>query len=185
MGEAREFTCQNRPPHSLSEPVIDSGVVSNRNFRVAVSGTLVALTMSLTACVAQQVHNSPTPSVSTSGTVTTPTPQASLVPNGSAQQNLPFFNQVNEQTLARNSHAQGRDFLQALVAAGFPKSAMQVTADKTTVNLTPGSIQFSVNIGDYCLIGQNGTASGGYHGEVVPALAGGVCLIGQTAPINW
>lgn len=165
-----------------SQTLIDSALVKTTNSVAALGATVLLSVLALTGCASPRVDHSP---ASSPGPVSTPTPQATLVPNGSAQQNLPFFNQVNKQTLARNSNAQGRDFLEALVSAGFSKAAMQVTADKTTVNLSPGSIQFSINIGDYCLIGQNGSGSGGYHGEVAPALAGNVCLIGQTVPINW
>jgi hypothetical protein len=62
---------------------------------------------------------------------------------------------------------------------------MQVSADKTTVDLKPGSIQFSVKMGDRCLIGQFGTEIGGYHSQVADPISTGACLIGDTVPITW
>ncbi|MBW8872796.1 MAG: hypothetical protein JF618_11790, partial [Leifsonia sp.] len=106
-------------------------------------------------------------------------------PGGTAQENLPFFDKVNQATLAANPNAQGRDFIDALVAAGFTKADMQVTVDTTTIGLKANSIQFSVRMGDTCLIGQNGADAGGYSSLVAPALSTGACLIGDTRPIDW
>jgi hypothetical protein len=108
-----------------------------------------------------------------------------LVPGGTAQQNLPYFDQVNRATLAAKPGAQGRDFIDALVAAGFTKTDMQLTVDTTTIGLEANSIQFSVKLGDTCLIGQNGADAGGYNSLAAPVLATGNCLIGQTRPIDW
>ncbi len=92
---------------------------------------------------------------------------------------------MNTAVVAADDSASGRDFIDALIAAGFDRDAMQVTADRTTVDLQAGSVQFSVRLGDECLVGQYGPASGGYHGAVRPALGTGGCLVGQTRPIDW
>ena len=93
-----------------------------------------------------------------------------LRPDLPAAENLAFFDSVNLAVVAANDSAGGRDFIDALTAAGFDRSAMQVTADRTTVDLQAGSVQFSVRLGDECLVGQYGPESGGYHGAVRPAL---------------
>jgi hypothetical protein len=108
-----------------------------------------------------------------------------LRPELPAAENLAFFNSVNVAVVAANDSAGGRDFIDALTAAGFDRSAMQVTADRTTVDLQAGSVQFSVRLGDECLVGQYGPESGGYHGAARPALGSGDCLVGQTRPIDW
>ena len=77
-----------------------------------------------------------------------------------------------------------QQFVDGLAAAGFAKADMQMTADRTTVNLTPGSVQFSVLINGGCLIGQFGEDIGGYHSMVAPVLRTGKCLIGDTVPIQ-
>lgn len=110
---------------------------------------------------------------------------AVLVPGGTAEENLPFFDKVNRATLAANPDAKGRDFIDALVNAGFTKTDMQLTVDTTTIGLKANSIQFSVKMGDTCLIGQNGADAGGYNSMVTPLLATGTCLIGETRAIDW
>ena len=92
---------------------------------------------------------------------------------------------MNLDVVAANSGRRGRDFIDALSAAGFDKSQMQVTADRTTVDLQADSVQFSVLLQGECLVGQYGPASGGYHGAVRPALGTGACLVGETRPIDW
>ena len=61
---------------------------------------------------------------------------------------------------ASPNNVAGRAYIDALVAAGFDKSAMQVTKDKSTVGNPAESIQFSVHWGGDCLVGQVGPATG-------------------------
>ncbi len=82
--------------------------------------------------------------------------------------------------------ASGRAYIDALVAAGFDKSAMQVTEDTTTIGDPAESIQFSVLWHDgECLVGQVGPATGAPVVAVLPAVGDGRCLIGDTRPIDW
>ncbi|MET0725965.1 MAG: hypothetical protein ABWY36_06410 [Leifsonia sp.] len=132
----------------------------------------------------------PTPTgTATTGAEPTPTPTAppapSLKPKLSADENLPYFDLVNTQVIAANPAAGGRDFVDALVAAGFVKAAMQVTPDRTAVDLAADSVQWSVLFNGECLIGQYGPASGGYHGVVASPTGQGACLVGETRPIDW
>ncbi|WP_226653777.1 DUF6993 domain-containing protein [Leifsonia sp. LS1] len=141
--------------------------------------------LALTGCVPGATPSS-TPTASATPTATsTAAAEVKLIPGGTAAQNLPFFDQVNKATLAANPEAKGRDFIDALVAAGFTKADMQVTVDTTTIGLKANSIQFSVKMGDTCLIGQNGADAGGYNSMVTPVLSTGACLIGQTRAIDW
>ncbi|WP_439592575.1 DUF6993 domain-containing protein [Microbacterium sp.] len=106
-------------------------------------------------------------------------------PDGSADDNLPFFAAVVSSVWATPEQTQGRAYIDALTAAGFDKAAMQVTNDVSTVGNAAESIQFSVQWGDDCLIGQVGPATGAPVTVVVPALTTGGCLIGETRPIDW
>lgn len=149
----------------------------------------IVLAFALSGCVGGTTPTAaptatPTASPTAKPTASAP-PAIALVPGGTAQQNLPYFDQVNRATLAAKPDAQGRDFIDALVAAGFSKADMQVTVDTTTIGLKANSIQFSVKLGDTCLIGQNGADAGGYNSMVTPVLSTGACLIGQTRPIDW
>ncbi|MFU8947000.1 DUF6993 domain-containing protein [Mycetocola zhadangensis] len=140
----------------------------------------------LTGCSTPQEANTPAPSAPTQTESPAAEPETPvLVPSGSAEDNLPFFDLVNSQTLAANPAADGRAFIDGLVAAGFDKAAMEVTLDTTTIGNAADSIQFSVRWGESCLIGQNGAGVSGYHSTVGKVLGTGTCLIGKTRPIDW
>ena len=108
-----------------------------------------------------------------------------LRPDGSATDNLPYFDAVNLAVIAADADAGGRAFVDALAAAGFDRAAMQVTADTTTIGDPADSIQFAVRFAGECLVGQYGPKSDGYHSAVRPALGTGGCLVGSTRPIDW
>ncbi len=152
---------------------------------------MATLALALAGCVGTPKPDptsappTPTATATTTGTPT-PTPSVpALQPKESAASNLDFFDYVNQKTLAANPQPNGKAFIEGLVAAGFDKADMQVSADRTSINLTPGSLQFSVKLNGQCLIGQWGQDAGGYHSEVVPPISTGACLIGGTSPINY
>ena len=70
-----------------------------------------------------------------------------------------------------------------LVSAGFDKKNMQITADRTAIDLPVDSLVFSVLSGDQCLLGQ--FSARGYSTIIAPKLTTGSCLIGQTRAIDW
>jgi len=137
----------------------------------------------LAGCTSSPPAPKPTVSAATSTPSPTPSVAPTLVPNGTAEQEKPYFDLVNAKVIAANGAANGRDLIDNLVAAGFAKADMQVTPDKTAIGGTVDSILFSVKIGGECLLGQrNGT---GYASSVQKALADGTCLVGKTRPIDW
>lgn len=154
----------------------------------------VLLAGALTACT-PVAPNTSTPSPTVSGGATgvqptsepTPTvaPAPTLVPDGTAADNLPLFAAVTAAVWTSGDQASGRAYVDALTAAGFDKAAMQVTNDLTTVGNRAESIQFSVRWGEECLVGQVGPATGNPVTVVVPVLAEGTCLVGDTRPIDW
>lgn len=152
---------------------------------VAILAAGVAL--ALAGCVPQSVKPTaaPAPSVSVSASPgATEAPAApQLVPEGTASENLPFFDQVNNELIAAGGPFDGRSWIDNLVNAGFTKSAMEVTADRTTVNAEADQIQFSVRFNGTCLIGQYG--GGVYNSQATTLLASGTCLVGATRPIDW
>jgi hypothetical protein len=183
-----------RRPRVVTMTAMARPTAARRRWRAPAAilvGPALVLALALAAC-SQTTAGTPTSSATTTGTATlTPTPTPSvaagpaLVPGGTAAQNLPYFDKVNRATIAANPGAQGRAFIDALVAAGFAKSDMQLTPDMTTIGLKANSIQFSVQLGDTCLIGQYGADAGGYQSTTSATLATGGCLIGQTRPIDW
>ena len=150
----------------------------------------VALVGVLAACSPGEPEPSPTPTAAATDTPSaSPAPTApaapTLVPDGTAEDNLPLFTSVTAAVWATDARVAGRAYVDALVAAGFDKAAMQVTEDMSTVGNPAESIQFSVRWNDQCLIGQVGPATGEPVTVVMGALAEGTCLIGQTRPIDW
>jgi hypothetical protein len=126
---------------------------------------------------------SATPSEEPTESPETPRPEPTLDANGSALQNLDYFDAVNERLLEEQESPDGRAFIDNLIAAGFAREAMEVTPDRTAVDLAADNIQFSVRIGEECLIGQFGNT--GYASVVADALSTGKCLVGNTRPIDW
>lgn len=111
-----------------------------------------------------------------------PTP-ARFDPDGTVDENLAIFDEVNARLLAADSSPGGRAIVDNLVAAGFDRAAMEVTRDTTPIGRQADSVQFSVRVGDGCLVGQ--ASDSGYVGIVGPVLGGSRCLIGEVRPIDW
>ncbi|WP_423923388.1 DUF6993 domain-containing protein [Frigoribacterium sp. 2-23] len=120
----------------------------------------------------------PTPSV------TTPTPTSStLTPESTTAEAFAFFDTANRALLGATPMPGGQAIVDNLVAAGFDKSKMQVTADKTSIGRDVDSVEFSVLWGSDCLIGQ--AQNSGYTSQTTPVLGNGACLIGTTRTIDW
>lgn len=153
--------------------------------------SLVSASVLVTAgCTPPQPAPSPSPTVAATEQVPSATPAPTptgpaLVPEGSASDNLPYFTQIVQAVWATPDQVHGRAYIDALVAGGFDKAAMQVTADESTVGNPAESIQFSVRWGNECLVGQVGPATGDPVTSVLPGLDDGTCLIGTTRPIDW
>lgn len=159
-------------------------------FRGVCAVGVAALALTLAACDTGTTEPTATPShTTTSSPVPTPTPTIDpgpvLHPDGTAEDNLPLFQQVVVSVWAGPEPGSGRAYIDALVAAGFDKAAMQVTPDLTTIGNPADTIEFSVRWGDKCLLGQAGPEIGGTASAILPVLADGSCLIGITRPIDW
>jgi len=159
---------------------------TGRAWGVALAGT--ALTLALTGCVGGEPAPVPTDEPAQSagpsaGPSPSPTQSRELNLQGTALENLPYFNDVNRAWFASGGATDGRSLIDNLVAAGFPKEAMEVTPDRTSINAQADQIQYSVRINGTCLIGQFGGDH--YNGSAQAMLANGKCLIGTTRPIDW
>jgi len=126
--------------------------------------------------------NTATPAPSSSAPEETATPLA-LNPQGTAAENLEFFNSVMTPFLTTSPESGGREIIDHLVAAGFDKSQMELTPDTTAAGLEADNIQFSVRMNDTCIVGQSGNV--GYHSFAAPILSTGTCLVGNTRAIDW
>jgi hypothetical protein len=165
--------------------------MGQRDARAIFVGLALASALALTGCTA--TGRGPSPTAEATGaprpvpsTVAPPgSVEPVLRPELSAAENLEFFDSVNRGVIAADPGPGGRAFIDALVAAGFDRAAMQVTADTTTLGEPADSIQFAVAFGPDCLVGQFGPKSDGYQSAVRPALGTGGCLVGATRPIDW
>ncbi|OOB90769.1 hypothetical protein B0T42_09850 [Rathayibacter sp. VKM Ac-2630] len=110
--------------------------------------------------------------------------EAALVPGGSADENLPYFEQVISGVVAADAEAPGLSVVDALVAGGFPRESMQLTADETSIGLDADTVLVSVKVGESCLLGQYGAKSDGVHAVVAAPIATGACLVGRTVPLE-
>lgn len=148
------------------------------------SAAIVSTALMLAGCTAAPAPT-PTPTVPVSATPTpTPTPTGPIIrPGASAAANQQFFDKVNTDFNAAHGMSDGKSIIDNLVAAGFRKQDMQVTTDRTSIDLPVDSIIFSVRVKGECLIGQ--FSSSGYHGLIAPLLGNGLCLVGTTRPIDW
>jgi len=150
------------------------------------TASLAACTPGDTATPTPPAASSPAAAPSASSAPEDSEPSApALVPDGTAADNLPVFAAVTAAVWATDDRVAGRAYVDALVQAGFDRSAMQVTHDRSTVGDPAESIQFSVRWGQECLIGQVGPATGEPVTTVMPVLAEGDCLVGNTRPIDW
>ena len=149
--------------------------------------TLAVLASVLVACAPDAGPETPASSSPTEpDTSTAPAPAPTLIPDGTAAENLPVFTAVTEQVWSSEQRGSGPAYIDALVAAGFDRTQMQVTEDVTTVGNAVESMQFSVRWGEEaCLVGQVGPSTGTPVTMVLALLAEGRCLIGNTRPIDW
>ena len=160
--------------------------------RIGGTGTRAALALAaagvallLAGCVPSAPTPQPTPggtSAASADPSATPEPPHELDLAGTADDNRLYFADVNKATIKAGGR-DGRTFIDNLVEAGFPKEAMEVTPDRTTVNADADQLFFSVRINGTCLIGQYG--GGKYKTSTGPLLASGHCLIGNTRDIDW
>lgn len=148
-----------------------------------IAATLLVVAITLVGCA--PVAPQPVPTVSRTATPTptpTETPDPELVAGGTAGQNRPLFEFVLSGLLETTPQPSSLAIIDALVAAGFDKAAMQVTADTTRVGDPADSILFSVLIDGQCLLGQ--VAQGSLTTDLGNVLGTGRCLVGRTLSLD-
>jgi hypothetical protein len=143
----------------------------------------VGIALVLSGCVPEAVVSTPSPTPTLSPSATPDAPPPGFQQGGSAAANQPYWDQVNTDFYAAHGMSDGKSIIDNLVALGFDKASMQVTPDRTAIDLPVDSIYFSVQLGDECLLGQ--FTPGAYHGGIGKALSTGGCLVGLTRPIDW
>ena len=114
--------------------------------RLIAPAALVAV-LALAGCSSQEGQP---PAETTAAAEPTQAAPAIFVPGGSAGENKPIFDQTNLQTIATNGSASSVELVNALSTTGFDKAAMEVTFDRTNVDLEADYIIVSVKIGVPC-----------------------------------
>jgi hypothetical protein len=152
--------------------------VQSRITRAGLVATTVLLAVVLAGCVDAP---EPTPTASETTAPVDETPTIDL--DGTAADNKEFFDLLNTDLIAAGGALDGRAFIDNLIAAGYPRSDMEVTPDRTAINGAADNIQFSIRLNGSCLIGQYGNI--GYDSIATALLTTGKCLIGSTRTIDW
>lgn len=152
----------------------------------AIAAAATAAVFLLAGCA--QVSPAPAMSMSASaGMVASASPTDAAAPayltDGSAVDNEPFFDLVNNRLFAANASANGQEIIENLAKSGFRKADMQLTPDRTVGNLEADSVLYSVKIGQFCLLGQYGSET--FSSVVEPILTNGACLVGVTRAIDF
>lgn len=145
-------------------------------------GVVVGAAALLLAGCVPAPEATPTPEPTAVETVA-PDPGPGIDLDGTASDNQEYFDEVNLALIAAGGSLDGRAFIDNLVAAGYSKTDMEVTNDRTAINGAADNIQFSIRLNGTCLIGQYGNV--GYVSTTAPLLSTGRCLVGQTRPIDW
>jgi len=147
---------------------------------------LSVVSVLLTACTAPDAETPvELPRDDTSAHVPSTEPQ--YFEGGSATQNLPYFSQVVRKYAEGKGAIEGTPIVNALAAAGFDKSMMQVSFDRTETGLIADNIFASVRIDEECLIVQIVSSNRSFVVAQEPALGPqkDICIIGDTRTIDW
>lgn len=105
-----------------------------------------------------------------------------FIPGGSAQDNLPYIDLVLTDAGAGSGLFGSLDAVAALEAAGFSRQDIEVTSDRTRLELSAESVTIAVRVGEECALGQ--WSSSWYSSAVEPILASGTCLVGDTLSLD-
>lgn len=110
-----------------------------------------------------------------------------FIPDGSAEENLPFFTETLRTYTLGDKPVTGEPISTTLIDAGFQKEQMQVSFDLSKTGLVADSIFVSVRIDADCLIGQVIEEDRSFAVEVADAVGpqNDICLIGETRSIIW
>ena len=146
---------------------------------VALAATAIIV---LVGCVPTEPMPTPTTSKTASPTPT-PTPVPKLDPTGTAEENLPFWEQLVKGMSAAYGMADGSAMIQSLVDQGFNKADMELTPNETAIGERVDSVIFSVRFDGQCFIGQ--IFPDRYSATLQPLLGTGKCLVGSTRPIDF
>lgn len=138
----------------------------------------LALSLTLTSCSADTPQPQESENSQSASAAPTPTADPVFIPEGSAEENLPFFTFIVKQALATEPEIDSAALAQKVAEAGFPAEGIQFSYSSTAVGLKSDTADVASNFAGACLIAQYGPVQPEPHIVVMPALAQGGCLIG-------
>lgn len=157
-----------------------------KNFPRAVllpTSALLFASVALVGCTSGATNGGPVET--TTAAEATPTQAPEFVPDGGAEVNHAYFDATLKQVLSENPGAGSKDLVNALVDAGFDKSKMEVTSDKTPIGLDTTFVIVSVHMPDnMCLLGERGP-DGRYASLVSKPISSGKCQLAKSIDIDW
>ena len=145
----------------------------------------LALTAALGLGLAACSSDSPTPPDDSA--TATPTESAPVEPTQAADPDSAEGRQIAFDAALADSWSEDRPVdrqrtIDALVAAGFDTEQMEATDEFDSLQARVANMEVAVLIGDTCIVGQTGDA--GTRSILAPPLPTGVCLVGDTPPID-
>ena len=151
---------------------------TSRRSRAVTPALLAGAALLLTGC---SLFDGPTPNASPRKQ--TPVVEAQYYPDGTAEENLPYFQKTLEDFAATETPVKGESVQSALESAGFPREHMQVTQDETPNGVEALSMFVSVRIDTECLVGQVVAEDRTVFAQTMEAIGpdGDQCLVVQAA----
>lgn len=149
------------------------------------TAALLAIALAAPLLAGCSLLEGPTPETPKRETPAAPAAAPEFFPGGTAEENLPYFTEVLRTYAAGTGPIQGEPIVQAVTDAGFDRSLMQVSFDRTKTSLDADNIFVSVRAGAECLIGQVVAEDRSFVAVTEPAVgpAADICLIGNTAEL--
>ena len=105
-----------------------------------------------------------------------------FIEGGSAAENLPYIDYVLTSAGAGTGLFGSLDAVAVLEEAGFSRGQLEVTSDRTALELAAESVTIAVVIDGECALGQ--WSSDWYVSSVTPLLGAGTCLLGDTLSLD-
>lgn len=156
----------------------------SQHLKLVIAAIALAASTTLTSCTEANTEPKPPANQSTEPqSITVP----QFVPNGTAEQNLPFFAYKLNRFVESDEPKTTETLTNYLAGQGFSKEMMQVSADTTKTGLQADQIYVSVRVNEFCLLGQVSTTKERASASVQPTVGPEKtqCLIGNTVPITW
>ncbi|WP_236558586.1 DUF6993 domain-containing protein [Arthrobacter sp. 9V] len=142
--------------------------------RVAGWVLMIAAALTMTACTAAPASSPVQPTASSSASAG---PQATASVDPAVAATTSAVESTLKTLVAGNAKPDREALRAALVSAGIPKDAVEVSVSRTPTGLDVDAMEAAARTGDSCVMGQ--IRDGGVVVTVLPVLATGKCFVGD------